>query len=117
MDSNLYEILVTLCEKRQISPYRMCKDIGIQPSVMSDLKAGRRKGVNAATASKIASYFSVSLNHLMGEEEENEDENLAVYLEELKNRKEMRMLFSLAHKASKEDVEKAVKIIEALKDN
>ena len=37
------------------------------------------------------------------------------YLEELKNRPEMRMLFSLAKGATKEDIEQAVKIIEALK--
>ena len=37
------------------------------------------------------------------------------YLEELKNRSEMRMLFSLAKGATKEDVMQAVKIIEALK--
>ena len=37
------------------------------------------------------------------------------YLEELKNRSELRMLFSLTKGATKEDVEKAVRIIEALK--
>ena len=46
-----------------------------------------------------------------------EDEDLQEYLEELKNRSEMRMLFSLAKGATKEDVEKAVKIIEALKED
>lgn len=43
----------------------------------------------------------------------NEDEELTEYLEELKNRPEMRMLFSLTKGATKEDVEKAVRIIEA----
>ena len=46
-----------------------------------------------------------------------DDEELQEYLEELKNRSEMRMLFSLAKGATKEDVEKAVKIIEALKED
>ena len=44
-----------------------------------------------------------------------EDLELQEYLEELKNRSEMRMLFSLAKGATKEDVMQAVKIIEALK--
>ena len=44
-----------------------------------------------------------------------EDSELQEYLEELKNRSEMRMLFSLAKGATKEDVMQAVKIIEALK--
>ena len=43
-----------------------------------------------------------------------ENVELEEYLEELKNRPEMRMLFKLAKGATKEDVEQAVKIIEAL---
>ena len=44
------------------------------------------------------------------------DDELNEYLEELKNREDMRMLFSLAKGATKEDVMQAVKIIEALRD-
>ena len=42
-------------------------------------------------------------------------DELQQYLEELKNRNEMRILFSVAKNATKEDVMQAVKIIEALK--
>lgn len=45
----------------------------------------------------------------------NDDPNLTSYLEELRTRPEMRMLFSVAKGATKEDVEKAVAIIEALR--
>ena len=59
------------------------------------------------------------INSLDGYEEKEKpatdpDDELNEYLEELKNRDEMKMLFSLAKGATKEDVEKAVKIIEAL---
>ena len=43
----------------------------------------------------------------------NNDEELTEYLEELRTRPEMKMLFNLAKGATKEDVEKAVKIVEA----
>jgi transcriptional regulator with XRE-family HTH domain len=36
---------------------------------MTDLKSGRKKGVNAETAQKIANYFNVSVGYLLGEEE------------------------------------------------
>lgn len=45
----------------------------------------------------------------------NNDAELTNYLEELRTRPEMRMLFSVAKDATKEDVEKAVAIIEALR--
>ena len=113
--NKLYERLAALCEKRGISAYRMCKDLEMQPAIMTDLKSGRKKSINATTANKLANYFSVSVNYLLGEDEDEESQELNEYLEELKNRHEMRMLFSLAKGASKEDVEKAVKIIEALR--
>lgn len=114
---NLYERIMELCSARKITPYRMCKDIGMQPSVITDLKMGRRKTVHAETAGKIAEYFNVSTDYLLGKEKSSAteaDDELNEVLEELKNRPEMRMLFSLAKGATKEDIEKAVKIIEAL---
>ncbi|MDF3004814.1 MAG: transcriptional regulator [Oscillospiraceae bacterium] len=70
--ANLYEVLSDLCAKNEITGYKMCKDIGIQPSIMTDLKMGRRSGVNADTAAKIADYFGVTVNYLLGKEEQKE---------------------------------------------
>lgn len=68
--------------------------------------------------SKMSDYFGVSVDYLLGNEQKekplvNNDEELTAYLEELKTRPEMKMLFNLAKGATKEDVEKAVKIVEA----
>ena len=65
---NLYERIIELCNARKITPYRMCKDIGMQPSVITDLKMGRKKTVHAETAGKIAEYFNVSTDYLLGKE-------------------------------------------------
>ena len=67
--SILYESLSTLCQEHGITAYRMCKDTGIQPSIMTDLKMGRRQTVKAETAAKIATYFGVSVDYLLGNEE------------------------------------------------
>mgnify|MGYP003413040093 CR=1 FL=1 len=68
----LYERLTTLCESKGIKGGRMCTDLGISKSLMTDLKSGRKKGVNAETAQKIASYFGVSVGYLLGEEEKEQ---------------------------------------------
>ncbi len=67
--SELYNRISGLCEAKGVSGYRMCKDIGIQPSIMSDLKSGRKKSLSAAYANKIADYFNVSVGYLLGTEE------------------------------------------------
>lgn len=70
--ATLYERLAELCENRGIKGAQMCRDLGISKSLMTDLKSGRKKGVNAETAQKIASYFNVSVGYLLGEEEKIE---------------------------------------------
>ena len=65
----LYERLDFLCKQRGIKGGRMCVDLGISKSLMTDLKSGRKKSVNAETAQKIATYFGVSVGYLLGEEE------------------------------------------------
>ena len=65
----LYENIMALCESRGIKGGKMCTDIGISKGLLTDLKMGRRTGVSAVTAQKIANYFGVSVGHLLGEEE------------------------------------------------
>ena len=66
---NLYESIQQLCESRGIRPGRLCDELGLSRGLMTDLKMGRKKGVNAQTAQKIAAYFGVSVGYLLGEEE------------------------------------------------
>ena len=70
--SNLYKTIVELCEKKGIKGAKMCTDTGISKGLLTDLKMGRRTGVSAVTAQKIASYFGVSVGYLLGEEEKEE---------------------------------------------
>ena len=66
---NLYDTILTLCESRGIKGGKMCTDLGISKGLLTDLKMGRRTGVSAVTAQKIAAYFDVSVGYLLGEEE------------------------------------------------
>ena len=66
---SLYDNIVALCESRGIKGGKMCTDIGISKGLLTDLKMGRRTGVSAVTAQKIAAYFDVSVGYLLGEEE------------------------------------------------
>jgi transcriptional regulator with XRE-family HTH domain len=65
----LYERIQELCKAKGVSASRMCLDLGLSKSTMSDIKNGRKKGVSTGTAQKIASYFNVSVGYLLGKEE------------------------------------------------
>lgn len=59
----MYDIFVQLCEKRGISGYKVCKDLGISQSVISNWK-NRGNNLNSTTLRKIANYFDVSVDYL-----------------------------------------------------
>ena len=114
------ENFIRLCNQRGVAPTVVCKEIGLSDAVYSkwtDKSIPRR-----ATLMKIADYFGVTVDDLLNEEkapaaEAEEVDELNELLEELKTRPEMRMLFSLAKGATKEDVELAVQIIERMRRN
>ncbi len=77
------------------------------------------------TLKKLADLFSVTVDYLLGRTDDpspkqddrqhvNDDEALE-YLDELHKRPEMKALFQVSRKATKEDIETAITIIEALK--
>ena len=68
----LYENIIDLCQEHNIKGGKMCTDLGISKGLLTDLKMGRRTGVSAVTAQKIASYFGVSVGYLLGEDGETE---------------------------------------------
>ena len=65
----LHSRITELCKERGISGSRMCLDLGLSKSTLSDLKSGRKKSFTMETAHKIASYLNVSVGYLLGEEE------------------------------------------------
>jgi transcriptional regulator with XRE-family HTH domain len=65
----LHSRIIELCKEKGVSGSRMCLDLGLSKSTLSDIKSGRKKGFSADTAHKIASYLDVSVGYLLGEEE------------------------------------------------
>ena len=111
--SNLYNNIATLCEERGIKGAKLCNDIGMSKGILTDLKMGRRTGVNAVTAQKIASYFGVSVGYLLGEEEK--EEKPTVKDDELsKNRKK---LIDFAKSVSEDKVELVLKVMKSIAED
>lgn len=66
----LYARIQSLCTKKGIRPGRLCDELGLSRSLMTDLKMGRKKTVNAETAQKIATFLGVTVAYLLGQETE-----------------------------------------------
>lgn len=68
--SDLYKRIAELCELGKITITTMCKESGANRASLSDLKMGRKQNLSAGTLSKIANYFGVTVDYLIGEEKE-----------------------------------------------
>ena len=57
-----------LCDGKNISVYRACTDIGLNRSAVAKWKAGGKP--NGSTAAKLADYFGVTTDYLLGQSQE-----------------------------------------------
>ena len=117
-----YDIFVSLCKSRGKVPTAVLTELGMSKGNLGKWKGGRTPKTDALL--KIANYFDVSIDYLTGNDQKekpaeddglvNRDAELTKYLDELRNRSEMRMLFSVAKDAKKEDIEALAKFFEQM---
>ncbi len=107
---NLYERINTLCEEKGIKGGKMCTDVGISKGLLTDLKMGRRSGVSAVTAQKIAAYFGVSVGYLLGEEEKEEKPTA----EDDELSENMKRLMDFARSVPEDKQELAIRLLQTI---
>ena len=113
---------------RDISAAELSRISKVNEGAISQYRAGKYKA-SQRSLDKLARALNVSIPWLMGADVPMTDESTAPtlpsptiaedaelneYLEMLRTRPEMKMMFQLAKGATKEDVEKAVRVIEAM---
>ncbi len=111
------ETLARLRRERGLTQAELAARLGISKSAVSMYERGNREP-ELELLEAMADVFGVSVSALLGRTEPallNDDPELTRYLEQLRDRPELRMLFSVTKNATKQDVEAAVKIIEALR--
>lgn len=67
----IYERIDFLCKSHGITGGKMCNDLGISRSTMTELRKGRVTTLKLEKAKKISDYFGVSVDYLLtGEQKE-----------------------------------------------
>lgn len=79
-------------------------------SVFTELKMGRTKKLSVNTLEKIADYFQVPISFLTGDVSGVESRQNELF-------KKRKLLFDLSAKASEEDLDKLIKIVDALTES
>ncbi|MFR1214020.1 MAG: helix-turn-helix domain-containing protein [Acutalibacteraceae bacterium] len=67
---DMYSKIEQLCKENNTNITAMCRLLDISRSTLSELKAGRTKTLSAEYTTKIASYFQVSVDYLLGKSQQ-----------------------------------------------
>lgn len=119
----MYEIFVQLLQEKGISAYRLSKDTGISTASLTDWKKGRTTP-KVDKLQKIADYFGVDLNYLLGISPCRNTRETAKIKEEHSGLSDApaignkRLLFALkdVDKLPLEDIDRIVDYINLIKD-
>lgn len=65
---NMYSIIQALCEKKGITITEMCREAGVPRRSMGNLATGSTQQLSAKNIQKVAEYFNVSTDYLLGKE-------------------------------------------------
>ena len=118
MENKMGERLKELRLQHGLTQEEVGKIIGVQKAAIQKYEKGDIKNMKRVSAQKLSKFFGVPAAYIMGyqelEESSKEDKELDEYLELLATRPELKMLFNLTKDATREEVEKAVKIIETI---
>lgn len=104
-----YLRIKSLCDEHGIKLSALANEIGVRSSVFTELKMGRTKQLSAKTLRAIAAYFDISVDSLMPVPQE---ESVDYMRDELFRKR--RMLFDLSAKASAEELDTILKVVNAL---
>ena len=67
--NEMYKRIEDLCKERSVNMTAMCREAGVPRSNLSDLKFGRTAALATVNLTRIAQYFDVPMDYLLGKEE------------------------------------------------
>jgi len=118
-DERTRKLIFTLMNSKGENQEQFAEGIGSTRSLISQWKTGKSNSFsNSRYIGKIAEHFNVSTDFLLGKTStpyNDIDEELDEMLSALKSRPEMRQLFKVSKGATKEDIQRAIEIVKALK--
>ncbi len=124
MENDFKEIIERIRDRRMelgLSYQDLADKTGMSKSTLQRYETGFIKNIPLSRVEALAKALRVTPEYLMGWEEKSEapvmDDETLQMMSEAFSRPEMRALFSVSRNATKEDIEKSIKIIEMFKES
>ena len=117
-----YDAFEKLCTSRNVTPYKVAKETGVSTSTLSSWKKGRYTP-KQDKLQKIADYFGVSVDYLLGVQNSGPQTDPEWYInnetgevaQEVFDDPDLRLLFDAARDSRPEDIRMAAEMLRRLK--
>ncbi|CAK7002877.1 helix-turn-helix transcriptional regulator [Tissierella sp.] len=124
--NNLGDRIKELRTEKKVSQTVLGKHIGVGKTTISNYETGYSMPDNE-TLTKIANFFNVSTDYLLGRtniknpadkisEVLEDDEELSMFWDEMKERPELKILFKQTRELSPKAIQQVIRIIKAIED-
>ena len=115
--SDLYNRIESLCRDRGINISEMCRRSGAARGSLTDLKKGRKASLSTDTMRKIATYFDVPIEYLLGDDTCMQDRESAkkepTVMDDELSRKQL-MLIDFARSVPADKVDLVLKLMQTI---
>lgn len=112
--NELYERIENMARRRGLNITQLCIQSGASRGSLGDLKHGRIDSLKPVTLKRLADFFGVSIDELLGTSVDL-DATLTEALDVLRTRPECLSLVMSMKDASPEAVNRAIRVLEAVK--
>lgn len=117
-----YDVFEKLCNSKGVTPYRVAKETGVSTSTLSSWKTGRYTP-KQDKLQKIADYFGVTVDYLLGVPNSGQQSGEGWYIneettkaaQEVFDDPDLRILFDAARDSRPEDIRMAAEMLRRLK--
>ena len=117
--NEMYERINFLCKNNHTNVTRMCSQLGIGRSALSELASGRTRSLSAATMASIAEYFGVTTDYLLtGRFNRNDDaasDDIQQMVASIRGSGDLRELFRLAIGSTATQMKQIITIIKTIR--
>ncbi|MBM7623748.1 transcriptional regulator with XRE-family HTH domain [Sporohalobacter salinus] len=118
--------LKKLRNEKGVYQKELAKIIGVSRPTITQYESGQRKP-DHETLSKIADYFDVSIDYLLGRTDErksadkikqalSDDEDLQEFWEQLSTREDLKLMFKQTKDLSPESIHRIIEIVKIIED-
>lgn len=117
--SEMYDRINALCKNNHTNITRLCKELNIGRSALSELASGRTRSLSAVTMSKIAEYFGVTTDYIItGSFDRNagdDDARIQQMIAFVRGNRDLQTILEFAKEATPAQMKQMISIIKTIR--